>query len=196
MPVGLAGDAGESLVRRAVARAGVLTVLAMIREDYVMRMVKQFADAIARMLGLRQRGEHQAALDEAGRLYEDLFAIPREATDRVDTPTVASLLGRPDKIRAAAMLFWEEGHIYKAKVGPLTAFARYRRAHELFLEARAIDPTEDDDSALLELSRDAPARAAAPARIASSAVSGQKVAAPRRGLPRCQGPEPAARVPQ
>ena len=133
-------------------------MVAMFREDYVMRLVKQFAEAIARMLRLRQKGEHQAALDEAGRLYEELFTIPREVTDRVDTPTMASLLGRADKIRAAAMLFWEEGHIYKAKGDPLTAFARYRRAHELFLEARAIEPTEDDDAAILELSRVAPAR--------------------------------------
>jgi hypothetical protein len=129
----------------------------MFREDYVMRLVKQFADAIARVLRLRQRGEHQAALDEAGRLYEELFAIPREVVDRVDTPTLAGLLRRPDKMRAAAMLFWEEARVYKATKDPLSAFARFRRAHELFLEARAIEPTEDDDSAVLELSREAPA---------------------------------------
>lgn len=130
---------------------------AMFREDYVMRMVKQFADAIARVLQLRQRGEHQAALDEAGRLYEELFAIPREVVDRVDTPTLAGLLRRPDKMRAAAMLFWEEARVYKAKGDPLTALSRFRRAHELFLEARALEPIEEDDSAILELSRDAPA---------------------------------------
>jgi hypothetical protein len=129
----------------------------MFREDYVMRLIKQFADAIARVLRLRQKGDHQAALDEAGRLFDELFAIPREVVDQVDTPTIASMLRRPDKMRAAAMLFWEEGHVYKAKGDPLTAFARYRRAHELFLEARALDPTEDDDSAILELSRVAPA---------------------------------------
>ena len=133
-------------------------MVAMFREDYVMRLIKQFAAAIARMLRLREQGEHEAALDEATRLYDELFTIPREVTDRVDTPTMASLLGRPDRMRAAAMLFWEEGHIYKAKGDPLTAFARYRRAHELFLEARAVDPQEDDDAAILELSRVASAR--------------------------------------
>lgn len=130
----------------------------MFREDYVMRLVRQFAEAIARMLNLRKQGDHLAALDVADSLYEELFTIPREATDQVDTPTLASLLARPDKIRAAAMLFWEEGHLYKAKGDPLTAFARYKRAHELFLEVRALDPQEEDDSAILELSREAPAR--------------------------------------
>lgn len=129
----------------------------MFREDYFMRLVRQFAEALASMLRLRERGEHIAALEVADRLYEELLTIPRAVIDRVDTPTLTGLLGRPDRIRAAAMLFWEEGHIYKAQGDPLTAFARYRRAHELFLEARALDPREEDDAAVLELSRVVPA---------------------------------------
>jgi hypothetical protein len=142
----------------------------MFHEDYVMRMVRQFAQAIARILRLRQEGQHQAALDEAGKLYDELFTIPREVVDRVDTPTMASLLGRADKMRAAATLFWEEGHIYKAQGDPLTAFARYRRAHELLLEARALEPHPEDDAAILELSRLAPADQLDP-RYRSAAAS-------------------------
>lgn len=122
-----------------------------------MRLVRQFAAALATMRKRRERGEHTAALEAADRMYDELLTIPREAIDRVDTPTLASLLGRADRIRAAALLFWEEGHIYKAQGDPLTSFARYRRAHELFLEARALDPREEDDSAILELSSAVPA---------------------------------------
>jgi hypothetical protein len=129
----------------------------MFREDYFMRLVRQFAEALASLRRRREGGDHVAALAAAERLYDELLTIPREVIDRVDTPTLTSVLRGVDRIRAAAMLFWEEGHIYKAQGDPLTAFARYRRAHELFLEARALDPREEDDAAILELSRVAPA---------------------------------------
>lgn len=134
----------------------------MIREDYVMRLVRQFAEFLARVSGLRKNGDLEAALDASRRYQTDLLELPPGLGEAVDTPTLASLLRRPDKIRAAAFLFWEEGHIYKAKRDPLTAFARYRRALELFLEARALDPCEDDESAILELSRQVPAEDLAP----------------------------------
>lgn len=129
----------------------------MYREDYIMRLIRQIAEAIARIAGLRKAGELDRAIDAADRLYEEL-GIPRDLIDVVDSTTLADMLGRADKIRGCAMLLWEEGHIFKAKGDPLTAFAKYRRAHELFLEARAREPHPDDDNAILELSRLAPAR--------------------------------------
>jgi hypothetical protein len=128
----------------------------MYREDWLIRLIRQFAEAIARLAGLRKAGQFQQALDAADRLYDEL-GIPRDLVDVVDTPTLASMLRWPDKMRAAAMLLWEEGYIYKAKGDPLTAFAKHRRAHELFLEARAVEPQPDDDAAILELSRIVPA---------------------------------------
>ena len=129
----------------------------MYREDWLHRLIRQFAEALARIAGLRKAGDYQAARAAADRLYEEL-GIPRELVDVVDTPTLASMLGRADKMRAAAMLLWEEGHIVKATGDPVHAHLKYRRAHELFLEARAIDPQPEDDSAILELSRIVPAR--------------------------------------
>jgi hypothetical protein len=134
------------------------TLSEMFREDYLIRLIKQLAEALRRIMGLRERGEYEAALLASGQLYDELTTVPRSMTDALDSPSFARILGGADKIRAAAMLFWEEGKIYAAKGDPITAQARYRRAHELFLEARAIEPAADDDSAILELSRVAPAR--------------------------------------
>jgi len=132
--------------------------MCMFREDYLIRLIKQFAEALAAIAGFRKAGRHREALAAADRMHGELLTLPREMADTLDTPTLAQLLARPDKMRAAAMLFWEEGHIYKAKGDPLTAAQRYRRAFELVLEARAIEPSPDDDVAILELSRLAPAR--------------------------------------
>ncbi len=129
----------------------------MFREDFLMRTIRQVAEALARLAGLRKAGELDRALESADSIYEEL-GLPRGLVDVVDSRSLADMLGRADKIRGLALLLWEEGHIYKAKGDPLTSFGRYRRAHELFLEARARDPHPEDDSAILELSRVVPAR--------------------------------------
>jgi hypothetical protein len=134
----------------------------MFREDYLMRVVRQFAEALRRIAGLRRDGEHARAMDEIERLRGELLAGPRELVDDLDSASLATLLGDPEKIRVAAMLAWEEGRILTAKADPLTAFARYRQAHELLLEARARAPHPDDSTALFELSRVAPAWHLAP----------------------------------
>jgi hypothetical protein len=129
----------------------------MIREDFILRMIRQLAEALARIARLRTEGKYERALDDAGRLYEDL-GVPREVCDVVDTPTLAGLLAHPDKMRALAQVCWEEARIFQASGDPLGAFGRQRRALELFLEARAIQPAADDDAAILELSRTVDAR--------------------------------------
>ena len=130
----------------------------MFREDYILRMVKQFAEALARIARLRVAGDHRAARESLEQLRGELFEGPDALDEAVDSATLARLLGHPDKIRAAAMLAWEDGRLLAAASDPLSAFARYRRAHELYLEARALDPRPDDDDALFELGRLAPAQ--------------------------------------
>ncbi len=128
----------------------------MFREDYIHRLIRQLADALAKLAGLRKAGDFEAALDGCARTWDDLLDVPRELVDVTDTPTLAGMLREPDKIRVAAKILVEEGHALKGKGDPLTASVRYRKALELFLEARALTPSPDDDAAILELGRDVP----------------------------------------
>jgi hypothetical protein len=129
----------------------------MQREDYLMRLIRQFVDALARMMKLRTGGDLIGAREQADQLYESL-GIPRALCDVVDSATLAGMLRTPDQIRAAARLSWEDGHLLRAGGDPLAAHRAYKRAHELFLEARALAPEPDDDGAILELSRQVDAR--------------------------------------
>jgi hypothetical protein len=124
----------------------------VIREDYIIRMIRQVGQFLARMVSRRSSGQLEQALREGDGAY-DLLGVPRELCDVLDTPTLAGLLRDPDKMRAMARLSWEESRIYAAKGDPLTSFARMRRALELFLEARALAPSADDETSILELSR-------------------------------------------
>ena len=129
----------------------------MLRDDYIIRLIRQVAAFVARIAGLREQGQYDQALMESCKAFDELFDLPHDIGDAVDTPSLAVILRTPERMRLAAQLFWEEGRIYKGKRDPLTAAVKLRRAFELYLEARALDPTEEDTTAILELSRDVPA---------------------------------------
>jgi hypothetical protein len=142
----------------------VLILAHVIREDYLLRMIQQLADAVARMAARRTSGQLEQALREGEAAY-DLLGVPRELCDVLDSPALADRLRDPDKIRAMARLAWEEGRIWGAKGDPRAGLARMRRALELFLEARARAPADGDEAdaaAILELSRIVPAEHLAP----------------------------------
>jgi hypothetical protein len=131
------------LLRGVAPRSLVPTLSLMFENDYVMRIVKQVAEAIARMLNLSDDGDHDRALREADDAW-DLLGVPRELVAAVDTRTLAGLLRGPEGMRLAAELSLNEGKVLEAKRDPMNAFASYRRALELILEARARAPKDDD----------------------------------------------------
>lgn len=130
-----------------------LTSVAVFREDYILRLIKQLVDFVAKLAGLRQAGRFDEAIDEAGKGWDELLGHPRTIVEITDTPMLAALLGEPARMRVAARLLIEEGHARAGKGDPVHAAVCYRRAFELYLEARAAAPEADDDAAITELGR-------------------------------------------
>jgi hypothetical protein len=128
----------------------------VFREDYILRIIQQMADFLARIAGHNRKREFDKAVSEASRAWAEVLDVPRELVEVLDTPTLAGMLGDPDKMRLASQLLVEEARAVAGKGDPLGAAQRYRRAFELLLEARAVDPRDSDDAALLELSREVP----------------------------------------
>ena len=131
---------------------------AVYHEDYLVRLIQQLAAFIAHVAKLNQGGEHDKALAAADQAWGKLLDAPRELIDAVDAPTLAGMLREPAKIRAAARLLLEEGRALAGMGDPQRAAARFRRAMELHLEARRIDPNGQDDEALRALSAPGPTR--------------------------------------
>lgn len=128
----------------------------MFRQDWLMRLIEQLGDFVRRMAGLVEKGRYEEALSESDRAWSDLLGVPRDVVDRVDGPTLAQLLRDPAKQRAAAELLATEARAFAGKGDPLHAALCYRRALELYLEARARDPQASDEASILELSRFVP----------------------------------------
>jgi len=118
-----------------------------------MRLIEQLGEALRRIAGLRKRGEYDEAVADVEATWGRLIDVPYELIDLVDTPTLAERLREPANMRIAAQLLMEEARAFSGKGNPIHATLRYRKALELFLEARAIDPQPVDESAILELSR-------------------------------------------
>lgn len=134
----------------------------MFEEDYILRMVQALAAAIARIAGLNRTEDHAGALAEAERAWE-ILDVPPALARTVDTATLVGLLREPAKLRLAARLFREEARALRGQGDAARAELRTRRALELLLEARALDPAgrAEDDPLIAEL-----ATAVSPAALA------------------------------
>jgi hypothetical protein len=143
----------------------------MFQEDYILRMVQQLAQAIARITGLNQRGAHTEALREADRAWGELLGdIPPELAGSVDSHTLAGLLRQAARIRLASQILGEQARALAGQGDAAGAARRARRALELRLEARAAEaasgrstrsqrgaPDDPDADAIRALSSLAPA---------------------------------------
>lgn len=109
--------------------------MSIARRDYILRMIEQLADVLARAMGLRRGGK----LDEAERLVREtadgIFGSTRGMLDALDAASAATLLSSPEKTRAYAALTAEMAEIHEARGQAAKARVVRRRALELYLES-------------------------------------------------------------
>ena len=127
--------------------------MGVLRDDYIHRMIRQLAEFIARITGFTATEKWDQALAESDRAWTELLDVPRDLVDRLDGPTLAQLLAEPARMRLAAELLAAEAKIQQGKRDPIHATLCTKRAFELYLEARALDPQDSDDLAIFELAR-------------------------------------------
>lgn len=128
----------------------------MIREDYIMRLIRQLAEVLARAAGHNTRRKYDEAIDALRRGWDELLETPRDLLEVVDDATLADLLRDPAKMRIAAQLLGEEARAVAGKSDPVHAAMLSKRAMKLYAVASDLDPQDDDEAHILELSRAAP----------------------------------------
>ncbi len=87
----------------------------MLRDDYVMRMVRQLAAAIARIAGLRNIGRDEEALAEIERVWGELFGLPPGLLDSMSPEALEAFLGAPEKTRLVAELLRHEADLLERR---------------------------------------------------------------------------------
>lgn len=121
--------------------------------DYVMRVVKQLADLIARVLklALTDPQKARAELDAAGR---EALQIELGPLALVDAATCARLLGRADKVVLYATIVEAKAELELLEGAQHRGRAQLLHALELTHEAIALAPKDGEAQRLLERLRD------------------------------------------
>ena len=78
--------------------------MSLVERDYVLRMIQLLARAIARILGLKQAGRLEEALEEVQTTADLIFGSMRSTLDAIDPQSAARLLTSGEKIEAYATL--------------------------------------------------------------------------------------------
>lgn len=130
----------------ALASLGiVLTFARMFTRDYIIRVIEQAADFIARIAKSKREGHFQAGLRQVESAYDALLDMDRQLFEIANSKMLADLLGPPEKIRAIAGLVREEADLLRLSGDPINAQLKYKRAVELTLEARFRGGEEPED---------------------------------------------------
>jgi hypothetical protein len=110
----------------------------MIREDYIERLIQQFAAAFKALLKAREEQRPEDVLKLIRETSLSLLGMEYSALTLADAASTARLLGHPLRIVGLARLVVEEGELLRAQGKETRASLRWSLALELFLEARAL----------------------------------------------------------
>jgi hypothetical protein len=97
------------------------------REDYVIRMIREVVQALARLAGLRREGQFATAREELVRAKRSIGGDAVPMLDLVDVETAVHLLTDPRRALTYAQLLDEESALERAAANePRAAWARER----------------------------------------------------------------------
>jgi hypothetical protein len=87
----------------------------VLREDYVMRMVRQLAQALARIAGLRRASQLDQALAEADAAMAGIGGVDPRLVDAADPAVLVAVIRDPARRDAVARLLGERAAIAEAR---------------------------------------------------------------------------------
>lgn len=109
----------------------------MIREDYVLRLIRQATQLLARVLKLKDEQRLEEAKTTLEQAFEALLGPDRAWLREVDTGTVATMLDDPEAMRLLARLTVTEAALLESQGKLLLAHHKGQWALALLLEAQA-----------------------------------------------------------
>lgn len=112
----------------------------MIQEDYLMRLIRRFASALARILGLKNALQYPQALEAIDQAYQELFGVNSRFVFVLSEKDLLALMQSggvldADKAVIMAGLLKEEAEIHERLCRPEESRPRYQKGLNLLLEA-------------------------------------------------------------
>jgi hypothetical protein len=115
----------------------------MFRDDYIMRMIRQFGQIYAYILGMRRRGQYPLALIAIDTAYRERLGLGSEAVAKLTDTQLLALVRFGEKAETwreigafVASLLYSEAAIFLAQDQPDDAPPRAMLALQLLLECQ------------------------------------------------------------
>ncbi len=115
-----------------------------LKRDYILRIVQQLAEAVARILALRKKGSVAEAIREVEGAAGAIAGMDLRMAAAVDTGTVARHLADPVRMAALARLMHERAGLAGDQGDAAGETTWRRRAVELWRAAEAAGATLDE----------------------------------------------------
>jgi hypothetical protein len=116
----------------------------MIEKDYLMRMLAQLSEVLARVLFQKQAQNYPAAQKIIQNAYQELFGLSGEMLQDLDATTLALLLADVEKIKTLAALLHEEGDVLLLQGSTMECRDRFLKSLALFREAMKMHPNNEE----------------------------------------------------
>lgn len=108
----------------------------MLQRDYLMRLVQQATEAMARAAGQRKEGRTLEARRTLDGALVDLLERHATLFAHLDAPTAARMLAAPDRVRMAARIVAHQAEIADEEGDSFEAHRLQARAIALYREAK------------------------------------------------------------
>jgi hypothetical protein len=112
----------------------------MLKEDYLMRLVRQFTSTLARIVGLKKAEQYPQALEAINQAYQEIFGVNSRFVYVLSEQDLLRLMESggtldPDKAIVMAGLLTEEAECYERQNQLNECRPRHLKALSLLLEA-------------------------------------------------------------
>lgn len=119
----------------------------MFSEDYILRLIRQATAVFARIIGLKNTGQYQEALQVIDNILEQLLGMDANVIERLEDENLYTLLMKNDvldldRLELIADLFAEKGEIHKKKNLPGESVKEFVRALNYYLVVYINHPAE------------------------------------------------------
>lgn len=106
-----------------------------LKRDYILRIIEQLTQAVAKILKLRQAGQHDVAAREAEGAAASICGIPLSLAGSVDAATLAGMVGDAARLAALARVMWERAAVAADAGDPALQATWQARARAAWREA-------------------------------------------------------------
>jgi hypothetical protein len=115
----------------------------MIERDYILRMIRELGVVVARMMGFKESGQYEEALNDLDDAGEKYLGVPWKFSSSLSARQLIDLYGtarQPDRLIAAAELLREESGILERTGDSVKSIRQAMKSFEIFSALTAQEP--------------------------------------------------------